>query len=113
MRQSYLYYAALPFVGCVVQVLYRDNYSNELTAQIHCSTFKWLVKDAEYLMAIHNACIIVFILYFSDHFPRRRSDDLKTDFLHSTFSTGKQLSLCIISYFCTPITLLQYFVIYT
>uniref|UniRef100_A0A671YVU6 Ubiquitin specific peptidase 53 n=1 Tax=Sparus aurata TaxID=8175 RepID=A0A671YVU6_SPAAU len=27
-----------------------------------------------------------------DHFPQRRSDDSKADILHSTFSTGKQLS---------------------
>lgn len=45
-------------------------------------------------MAIHNAWLIEFILfYFRDHFPLRKSEDLMTDILHSTFPAGKQLSL--------------------
>ncbi len=64
-----------------------------LTAWVHLSALKRLVKDQalEYPMALHNAWIIEFILYFRDHFPPRRSDDLKGDVLHSMFSAGKQL----------------------
>lgn len=53
--------------------------------------FKELRTDqtVEYLMAIHNTWLIELFLCFRDQFPQRRSKDLKTDILHSTFSTGK------------------------